>query len=95
MGKNLAGKIQAGPKFKLDWNAVDWRGRFGTAYRDRRLPASSALPLLVAGIGANHEHDASTPDDLALLTHATNAGANFHSRVRGGDRPRLQRILGG
>jgi hypothetical protein len=38
----------------------------------------SPLPLLVAGIGADHEHDAATPDDLALLAHTTDAGANLH-----------------
>jgi hypothetical protein len=50
---------------------------------------SSPLPLLVTGIGAHDEYDASTPHDLALFTHATNAGANLHTQARGDSRPRL------
>jgi len=42
----------------------------------------SPLPLLVTGIGADHEDDAAAPDDLALLTHAADAGANLHGRTR-------------
>jgi hypothetical protein len=40
------------------------------------------LPLLVARIGADDEHDAPPLDDLALFTHATNAGADLHVQTR-------------
>ena len=42
------------------------------------------------GIGAHHEHNAAAADDFALFTHATDAGANLHTGVRGDGRPRLQ-----
>jgi hypothetical protein len=61
-----------------------WHGHRGPT-RNARIAANgttlltvSPLPLLVAGIGADHEHDAAAPDDLALLAHAANAGANLH-----------------
>lgn len=46
--------------------------------RDRPSP----LPLLVPGVGADHEDDATAPDDLALFTHPTDAGADLHGRTR-------------
>jgi len=42
----------------------------------------SPLPLLVPRIRTDHEDDATAPDDLALITHATNAGADLHGRTR-------------
>ena len=54
----------------------------------------SPLPLLVAGIGADDEHDAAASNDLAFFTHATDAGANLHTRTRGGGLPRLQQKTG-
>jgi len=47
--------------------------------------AASALPLLVAGVLADDEHDAPALDDLALVAHATNAGTNLHDDARGRD----------
>ena len=39
----------------------------------------SALPLLVAGVGAaDHAHDVFALDDLAGFTHAFDGGADFH-----------------
>jgi hypothetical protein len=55
--------------------------------RHPKLPLSAAstpvstgltLPLLVAGVAANHENDASAADDLAVLTDSLNAGTYFH-----------------
>jgi hypothetical protein len=37
----------------------------------------------MAGVLANDDHHATTADDLALITHATDAGANLHGQVRG------------
>lgn len=56
----------------------------------RRHHRTSPLPLLMAGIGADDEYDAAATDNLALFTHATDAGANLHTGARGGGRPRLQ-----
>jgi hypothetical protein len=42
----------------------------------------SPLPLLVPRVSADHEYDAAASNDLALLTHATDAGANLHGRTR-------------
>ena len=50
----------------------------GQAAPNHVLLPSSPLPLLVAGIRADHEDDAAAPDDLALLTHPADAGANLH-----------------
>ena len=49
----------------------------------RRFPMEpcrtrSSLPLLVARIGADDEHDAAAADDLAILTNASNAASYFH-----------------
>lgn len=41
----------------------------------------SALPLLVAGILAHDEDDATATNNLALVANATNAGANLHTCV--------------
>ena len=48
-----------------------------------------SLPLLMAGVCADNNHHATTADDLALITHTTDASANFHEQVRGDGRPRL------
>jgi len=37
-----------------------------------------ALPLLVAGVGADHEDPAIAADDLALLAHGLDRGSYFH-----------------
>lgn len=34
------------------------------------------------GVGADHEDDATAPDDLALFTHPTDASADLHGRTR-------------
>ena len=46
----------------------------------RHLEASCllALPLLVAGVRADHEHDAAPADDPAALTHRLYGRSNFH-----------------
>jgi hypothetical protein len=38
-----------------------------------------ALPLLVAGVGTDHEHPAVAADDLALLTHRFDRGTHLHA----------------
>ncbi len=55
-----------------------------------RLPRSP-LSLLVAGIRAHDEDDATAPDNLAFVANATDAGADLHACVRGDGRLRLQR----
>jgi len=47
-------------------------------------PSPLTLPLLVAGVRANDDHHATAADNLALITHAADAGANLHGQVRGG-----------
>src|SRR5262245_26866097 len=42
----------------------------------------SALPLLVAGVGADHEHGSATADHLALLTHRLYGRSYFHRLSR-------------
>jgi hypothetical protein len=37
-----------------------------------------ALSLLVLGVGADHAHDVLAADDLAVLTDAADAAADFH-----------------
>lgn len=39
---------------------------------------SSALPLLMARVGAYHEHHAAAANDLTILANAFDAGTNFH-----------------
>jgi hypothetical protein len=39
---------------------------------------SLSLALFVAGIAANHEHDAPAPHELAVLTNPLHAGPNLH-----------------
>jgi hypothetical protein len=39
----------------------------------------------VAGVRANDDHHATAADNLALITHATDAGANLHGKARGDD----------
>jgi len=41
------------------------------------------LPLFVAGVRANDDHHATAADNLALITHAADAGANLHGQDRG------------
>jgi hypothetical protein len=41
-----------------------------------------ALPLLVAGIRADHEDPAVTPDDLALLAHRLYRRSYLHDPFR-------------
>src|SRR6476469_8520213 len=38
----------------------------------------STLPLLVAGVLADHPHHAVAPDDLALVAHRLDAGTDLH-----------------
>jgi hypothetical protein len=57
------------------------------------MPVRSSLPLLVAGIGADDEHHSTTADDLALVAHATNAGANLHGDTGSRFRLPLQTVL--
>jgi hypothetical protein len=54
----------------------------------------SSLPLLVTGIGTDDEHDATAANDLALVAHATNAGANLHDDDGDRFRPPLQTVSG-
>src|SRR5579862_7191715 len=44
----------------------------------RAMP--SALPLLVTGIRADHEHPPVAADDLALLAHRFDRRSYFHAR---------------
>jgi len=48
-------------------------------------PSPLTLPLFVAGVRANDDHHATAADNLALITHAADAGANLHGQVRGDD----------
>ena len=59
-------------------------------------PSPLTLPLLVAGVRANNDHHPAAADNLALITHATDAGANLHGQVRGDDHHAFNRngILG-
>src|SRR5579884_4365733 len=41
---------------------------------------SSPLPLLVARVGADHEHPPVAADDLALLAHRLDRRSYFHAR---------------
>src|SRR5438270_10733925 len=41
---------------------------------------ASALPLLVAGIRADHQHPSVTTDDLAFFAHRLDRGSYFHAR---------------
>jgi hypothetical protein len=56
---------------------------------ENTVSTTSPLPLFVAGISTDDEHNASATDNLTFLTDATDAGANLHTRVRGDGRPRL------
>jgi hypothetical protein len=40
------------------------------------------LALLMPGVGAHDVHDAAPADNLALFTHASNAGPNLHGTLR-------------
>ena len=40
-----------------------------------------ALPLLVPGVGTDHENGTATADHLALLTHLLDAGADLHQAI--------------
>jgi hypothetical protein len=54
-----------------------WRAIFGVVAVQITM-VTSALPLLVARVGADH-HDAAVPaDDLAVFTDCFDAGTNFH-----------------
>jgi len=46
------------------------------------LEAPLALPLLVAGVLADHEDRAVTADDLALLAHRLDRRSYFHDPFR-------------
>jgi len=48
----------------------------------------------MARISAHDDHNATAADNLALITHATDAGANLHEQVRGDGRPRLRQKWG-
>jgi len=50
----------------------------------------SPLPLLMPGVLADNDHHATTADNLALITHTADAGANLHGRARGEGQPRLR-----
>ena len=41
-------------------------------------------------VGTDDHHDAAATDNLALITHTADAGANLHRKARGNDRPRLR-----
>jgi len=41
-------------------------------FHHSNLPFSSALPLLVPRVGADHPDDAFAPDDFAILTQLLN-----------------------
>jgi hypothetical protein len=47
----------------------------------KHLGGELALPLLVAGVGANHTNDALAFDDLAILAKLLNGRANFHIQI--------------
>src|SRR4051812_918691 len=49
----------------------------------RRSPSSKqlSLPLLVPRIRTNHADHTPPPDDLAILTYATDTAAHFHDRI--------------
>src|ERR1700754_3779116 len=53
------------------------RGMLTPEMRAIALP----LPLLVAGVGADHEHPAVPPDDLALLAHRLDRGTYLHAEI--------------
>jgi len=46
------------------------------------LFGSLTLSLLVARIAAHDVHDASAPDDFALITNTLHAGSYFHRDTR-------------
>jgi hypothetical protein len=52
-------------------SATSGRGFMALSFR-------STLPLLVLGVGADHAHDVFAADDLAVLTDAADAAADFH-----------------
>jgi hypothetical protein len=45
---------------------------------NRRITAFSALPLLVATVGADHPYDAFAPDDFAVFAKLFDGRAHFH-----------------
>src|SRR5215218_7440182 len=56
-------------------------GMFTPAMRATR--PSSPLPLLVARVRADHEHDAAPPDHPAALTHRLHGRSNLHPILAG------------
>jgi hypothetical protein len=58
-----------------------WDLRFAIAFNRKSAianPQSSALLLLVFGVGADHAHDAFAAHDLAVLTNSLDARSHFH-----------------
>jgi hypothetical protein len=54
----------------------------GLATNNRQLATPSlSLLLLVLHVAADHANDALAPDDLAVLTDATNAASDFHDSL--------------
>src|SRR5262249_44079356 len=53
------------------------RGMLTPEMRAIALP----LPLLVTGVGADHEHPPMTADDLALLAHRLHRGTYLHAEI--------------
>jgi len=51
---------------------------------------TSSLPLLVPRVLADDDHHATTADNLALIAHTADAGANLHEQARGDGQPRLR-----
>src|SRR4051812_45746999 len=54
--------------------------RKGIRWKVKRVSAST-LPLLVAGVGADHVHLAVATHDLAMLADTLDAGSDLHRRT--------------
>src|SRR5918996_1148202 len=58
-----------------------------------RAISRSALPLLMAGVRADHEHDAAAPDDPAPLTHRLYGRSYLHRPFAGRIQLQLEKVL--